>query len=225
METRSITQHSLYKFDVAATRINHYNQNNQRIKMAAASDMNLKKSGTNLDTTQLLLKAIDFAAIKHKDQRRKDPNKTPYINHPIGVAQIISKEANISDIDILIGAVLHDTVEDTETTLDEIEEVFGSKIRIIVDEVSDDKLKSKEERKQAQIDKSPFVSYEAKIVKLADKLYNLRDLERQTPEGWTEARVQEYFVWASKVCSSIRGVCKPLDKKLDELFTNRDIVL
>lgn len=191
--------------------------------MASVSDTKIKSK--SLNTTQLLLKAIDFAAIKHKDQRRKDPNKTPYINHPVGVAQIISQEANISDIDILIGAVLHDTVEDTDTTLDEIQDVFGSKIRLIVDEVSDDKLKSKDERKQAQIDKSPFVSYEAKIVKLADKLYNLRDLERQTPRGWTEERVQEYFVWASKVCCSIRGVCKPLDEKLDDIFSNRGIVL
>ena len=123
----------------------------------------------------------------------------------------------------MIGAVLHDTVEDTDTTLEEIEDVFGSKLRLIVDEVSDDKNKSKDERKQAQIDKSPFVSYEAKIVKLADKLYNLRDLERQTPEGWTPERVQEYFVWASKVCNGIRGVCNVLDTKLDKMFEKRGI--
>jgi len=190
--------------------------------MAAASN---SKMSSDLNNTQRLLKAIDFAAIKHKDQRRKDPNQTPYINHPVGVAQIISDEAHISDIDILVGAVLHDTVEDTETTLDEIEDVFGSKMRLIVDEVSDDKNKSKEERKQAQIDKSPFVSYEAKIVKLADKLYNLRDLERQTPKGWTEERVQEYFVWASKVCNGIRGTCKILDSKLDEMFVKRNITI
>jgi len=191
--------------------------------MAAAGDNNIMNNEQN--SIHRLLKAFDFAAVKHKDQRRKDPNKTPYINHPIGVAQIISKEANITDPDILIAAVLHDTVEDTDTTLEEIQDIFGSKIKCIVDEVSDDKHKSKEERKQAQIDKSPFASYEAKIVKLADKLYNLRDLERQTPEGWTEERVQEYFVWASKVCNGIRGVCKPLDAALDKMFTNRGIAL
>lgn len=180
---------------------------------------------SNLNNLQRFVEAVDFAAVKHTNQRRKDPNETPYINHPIGVAQIISNEANIYNVDILIGAILHDTVEDTDTTLEEIENVFGSKMRSIVSEVSDDKTKSKEERKQAQIDKSPFVSYEAKIVKLADKLYNLRDLERQTPKGWNEERVQEYFVWASKVCNSIRGVCKPLDEKLDEMFVKRGISL
>lgn len=190
--------------------------------MAAATNNNMMNSEQN--NIHRLMKALDFAAIKHKDQRRKDPNETPYINHPIGVAQIISKEANITDTDILIAAILHDTVEDTDTTLEEIQDLFGSKIRNIVFEVTDDKASSKDARKQAQIDKSPFASYEAKIVKLADKLYNLRDLERQTPVGWTEERVQEYFVWASRVCDGIRGVCKSLDKSLDIMFTDRGIL-
>lgn len=190
---------------------------------AATPDKNNFMMGSEQNNIYRLMKSLDFAAIKHKDQRRKDPNQTPYINHPIGVAQIISKEANIVDTDILIAAILHDTVEDTDTTLDEIQDIFGSKIGNIVSEVTDDKALSKEARKQAQIDKSPFVSYEAKIVKLADKLYNLRDLERQTPIGWTEERVQEYFIWASKVCDGIRGVCKPLDSSLDKMFINRGI--
>lgn len=175
-------------------------------------------------TIKSLMEAFDFAAIKHKDQRRKDPCETPYINHPIGVANIISKEAGITDVDILISAVLHDTVEDTDTSFEEIEENFGKKIREIVEECSDDKGLPSYERKLKQIEKAPFSSYDAKIVKLADKLYNLRDLEKQTPVGWSEERVQEYFIWSSKVVQGLRGTCRLLEDKLDILFKSRNVL-
>ena len=96
--------------------------------------------------------ATDFAARKHKDQRRKDAEQTPYINHPIGVAQILSKEGSVTDVDVLIGALLHDTVEDTECTFEEIEELFGSRVRNIVAEVTDDKNLEKMERKRLQVE-------------------------------------------------------------------------
>lgn len=85
-----------------------------------------------------------------------------------------------------MAAILHDTVEDTDTSFDEIEEHFGKVIRDIVAEVTDDKSKPKQERKRLQIQHAKNASHEAKLVKLADKLYNLRDLERNTPEGWTQ---------------------------------------
>lgn len=128
------------------------------------------------------MKAADFAAKKHRDQRRKDPQQTPYINHPIGVANILINEGGVDDPIVLQAALLHDTVEDTETTLDEIEEHFGPKVRGIVAEVSDDKDLPKEERKRLQVVNAPHKSKEAKLVKLADKLYNLRDLHRVVPE-------------------------------------------
>ena len=170
-----------------------------------------------------LLEALNFAAIKHRNQRRKDPDKTPYINHPIGVAQILSKEGGITDCDVLIAAVLHDTVEDTDTTFEELENAFGAKIRKIVDECSDDKSLPKNERKRLQIEHAPACSHEAKLVKLADKLYNLRDLERVTPDGWTERRVQEYFVWASHVVAGLKGANDKLESALHELFLKRNI--
>lgn len=160
----------------------------------------------------LYTKCIDFAAKKHKNQRRLDTEKTPYINHPIGmpegvidfylffelfhsivkfffssgVANILAEEGGITDLNVLMAAILHDTVEDTETTFDELETHFGSKIRGIVDECSDDKTKPKMERKRLQIEHAKNATFEAKLVKLADKLYNLRDLERCTPENWTK---------------------------------------
>ena len=99
-----------------------------------------------------LVAATDFAARKHKDQRRKDSDQTPYINHPIGVAQILSKEGSVTDVDVLIGALLHDTVEDTECSFEEIEKEFGSRVKSIVAEVTDDKNLEKMERKRLQVE-------------------------------------------------------------------------
>ncbi|XP_069321800.1 guanosine-3',5'-bis(diphosphate) 3'-pyrophosphohydrolase MESH1 isoform X1 [Eulemur rufifrons] len=146
-----------------------------------------------------LLEAADFAARKHRQQRRKDPEGTPYINHPIGVARILTHEAGITDIAVLQAALLHDTVEDTDTTLDEVELHFGAQVRRLVEEVTDDKTLPKMERKRLQVEQAPHSSPGAKLVKLADKLYNLRDLNRCTPEGWSEHRVQEYFEWAAQI--------------------------
>ncbi|XP_070545806.1 guanosine-3',5'-bis(diphosphate) 3'-pyrophosphohydrolase MESH1-like isoform X2 [Ptychodera flava] len=177
--------------------------------------------GSNL---QALVECMDFAAIKHRDQRRKNPNKTPYINHPIGVARILSKEAGVSDLKILQAALLHDTVEDTDTTLEEIEEHFGKDVRQIVSEVTDDKSLPKMERKRLQIEHAPHISREAKLVKLADKLYNLRDLKEIAPEGWTPERIQDYFLWAAKVTKGLRGVNKVMEEALDEIFTEKGVL-
>ncbi|XP_043274290.1 guanosine-3',5'-bis(diphosphate) 3'-pyrophosphohydrolase MESH1 isoform X4 [Venturia canescens] len=130
-----------------------------------------------------VMKAANFAAIKHTNQRRKDAAETPYINHPLGVANILIQEGNVHDPDVIVAALLHDTVEDTDTTFEEIEMNFGSKVRKIVVEVTDDKNLPKQERKLLQIKHSPHISHEAKLVKLADKIYNLRDLLKATPKN------------------------------------------
>lgn len=167
---------------------------------------------------EILIKCVNFAAEKHRTQRRKDPEKTPYINHPIGVAYILTNEAKITDPEVLQAALLHDTVEDTETTFEEIEELFGKRVCSIVAEVTDNKSLAKEERKRLQIVHAPLSSYEAKLVKLADKLYNLRDLEIAAPEGWSEQRVQEYFAWSAKVIDGLRGTNAALEHSLDQIF-------
>lgn len=169
-------------------------------------------------------KCLNFAALKHSTQRRKDKAQTPYINHPIGVANILANEGNVTDLDVLMAAVLHDTVEDTDCSFDEIEENFGKEIRSIVEEVTDDKTLPKMERKRLQILHAKTASPKAKLVKLGDKLYNLRDLQRETPEGWTQQRVDEYFVWAKKVVDNCKGTNKELEDKLDELFRSQNII-
>ncbi|XP_004370701.1 guanosine-3',5'-bis(diphosphate) 3'-pyrophosphohydrolase MESH1 isoform X1 [Trichechus manatus latirostris] len=172
-----------------------------------------------------VLEAADFAARKHRWQRRKDPEETPYINHPIGVARILTREAGITDIVVLQAALLHDTVEDTNTTLDEVELHFGAQVRHLVEEVTDDKTLPKLERKRLQVEQAPNSSLGAKLVKLADKLYNLRDLNRSTPKGWSEHRVQEYFQWAAQVVRGLQGTNQQLEEALKKLFEDRGLTL
>ncbi|KAI3383823.1 hypothetical protein SNEBB_010241 [Seison nebaliae] len=169
-------------------------------------------------TFNRLLMAVDFAASKHRLQKRKD-NETPYINHPIGVANILSNETGITDEATLIAALLHDTIEDTDTTFDEIDRLFGREISNIVQEVTDDKSLAKEERKLQQIKKAATVSPKARLVKMADKIYNLRDLNRRIPIGWNELRVAQYFEWAEKVWrNGLKGNNEQLDDILSQLF-------
>ncbi|XP_030622187.1 guanosine-3',5'-bis(diphosphate) 3'-pyrophosphohydrolase MESH1 [Chanos chanos] len=173
--------------------------------------------------SSVLLETVNFAAEKHRNQRRRDPEGTPYINHPIGVARILSHEGGITDPEVLQAALLHDTVEDTDTTFAELESVFGPTVTRIVQEVTDDKTLPKQERKRLQVEHAPHCSQQAKLVKLADKLYNLRDLNRCTPTGWTADRVQEYFTWAAQVVKGLRGTNPALEEKLQELFRERGI--
>ena len=165
----------------------------------------------------LFLKALVFAADKHKNQRRKDADASPYINHPIALANILVNEGSITDINVLCGAILHDTIEDTETTKEELIQQFGEKITSIVLDVTDDKTLLKAERKLKQIEHASHASHEAKLVKLADKISNLRDILSSPPRDWSEDRKKEYFDWAGKVVDQIRGTNSKLENIFDSL--------
>jgi guanosine-3',5'-bis(diphosphate) 3'-pyrophosphohydrolase len=177
----------------------------------------------NFPQVATVINCVDFAARKHSTQRRKDVEGTPYINHPIGVARILTEEGGIDDIITIQAAVLHDTVEDTETTEEELRCNFGDDVTKVVMEVTDDKRLPTRDRKRLQIEHASSLSHRAKLVKLADKLYNLRDLKRSTPVGWTKERVNEYFVWAANVVAGLRGTNSALENKLNELFAERGI--
>ena len=164
---------------------------------------------------QKLTKAYYFAAKKHKDQRRKGQVAEPYINHPAEVTYILSK-AEVS-MDVMIAGVLHDTVEDTQTTYDELVNEFGSKIADIVMEATDDNNLPKVDRKRLQIEKMPFKSDGAKKVKIADKIANLKSMI-VTPPDWPMDRKIEYFEWAYAVVEGGRGVCSILEKEFDEAY-------
>jgi guanosine-3',5'-bis(diphosphate) 3'-pyrophosphohydrolase len=164
------------------------------------------------------LEALNFAADKHRNQRRKDCAKTPYINHPIAIAYILLNEAGVSDETVLIAALLHDTVEDTETSLAEIEQRFGPAIRHLVSEVTDDKSLPKAARKQAQIDHAPSLSDRARLIKLADKTANLRDVANHPPEGWPISRLDDYLEWGKTVIHGIRGSHAQLESLFDNAY-------
>src|SRR3954454_22339086 len=171
----------------------------------------------------LLLKALAFAAHKHRDQRRKDAQASPYINHPIALADVLVNEGGVTDHEVLFAALLHDTVEDTATTHEELVDAFGSRIARIVAEVTDDKDLPKEERKRLQIEHAPHISREAKLVKLADKLCNLRDVADRPPAKWDLARRREYFDWARQVVDGLRGVHPRLEAAFDAAYKQRPV--
>lgn len=171
-----------------------------------------------LDELTLLFKALHFAADKHRDQRRKDAGATPYINHPIELAEVLSHEGHISDVNVLVAAVLHDTVEDTKTTQKELEDAFGDEIAAIVMEVTDDKSLVKEDRKRLQIENAATCSSQARLVKLADKICNLRDMSVRPPDGWSLERKRKYFDWSREVVSQLRGVNSNLEEIFDKVY-------
>ncbi|MBP1685043.1 MAG: rsh 1 [Deltaproteobacteria bacterium] len=177
------------------------------------------------DTSSLaaaLLTAATFAARKHRDQRRKDAEASPYINHPIEVAEILARIGGVDDVTVLQAALLHDTVEDTQTSPDELEREFGSTVRKLVEEVTDDKTLPKLERKRLQIEHAPHLSPRAKLIKLADKICNVRDVTHSPPKGWDEQRRIEYFDWAAKVVAGCRGTNRALERHFDALLRDAD---
>lgn len=175
-----------------------------------------------MNNTALLLRAATFAAEKHSKQRRKDAEASPYINHPLQLASLLANEGRVHDPVVICAALLHDTLEDTESTADELKTIFGDKVMRVVQEVSDDKSLPKATRKALQIEHAAQLSHAAKLVKLADKICNLRDLLRSPPADWSLARKQEYFDWAASVVSGLRGHNAALEAIFDHVHAQRD---
>ena len=169
----------------------------------------------------VFVRAVAFAAEKHRNQRRKDADALPYINHPISLANILANEGGVDDLVVLCSAILHDTVEDTETTVEEVQAFFGMKVASVVMEVTDDKSLEKHVRKQLQIEHASHLSTEAKLVKLADKISNLRDILASPPVDWPAQRKQSYFEWAARVVAGMRGVNPRLELVFDELLARQ----
>lgn len=163
----------------------------------------------------LILKAAAFAAERHRKQRRKDLHATPYINHPLALASTLTVEAGVTDAEVIAAALLHDTLEDTETTAAELREAFGERVAAIVQEVTDDPDLDNDDRKQRQIDHAPHLSPGAKLVKLADKISNLRDVAERPPHAWGLARKREYFDWTARVVAGLRGAHAGLEALFD----------
>ena len=184
-----------------------------------------------MDTLELprLIAALQYAAHQHRDQRRKDEDETPYINHPIALLHILNVEAGITDADVLIGAVLHDVLEDCsgphqmyiEERRAEIRDRFGEPVLVLVEAVTDDKSLARDERKQRQIDHAAEIPHGAKLIKLADKTANLRDIVAAPPASWSPEKVEAYAEWAERVVDGLRGSHSALEELFDEARTAR----
>ena len=169
----------------------------------------------------LLFRALAFAAHKHRDQRRKDAEASPYINHPIALAEVLAGEGGVADVEVLAAALLHDTIEDTATTAAELRAEFGERIAAMVEEVTDDQNLPKAERKRLQIEHAAGLSPGARLVKLADKICNLRDVADRPPAKWDLQRRQEYFEWARRVIDGLRGTHPKLEAAFDAAYLRK----
>jgi GTP diphosphokinase / guanosine-3',5'-bis(diphosphate) 3'-diphosphatase len=169
----------------------------------------------------LVIRADEFAAQKHRMQRRKDSDASPYINHPIALMHVLCIDGGITDPTILAAAALHDTIEDTETTKEELRTLFGTEIARLVCEMTDDKSLPKAKRKQEQIDHAPHMSEKGALLKLADKICNLRDVATNPPAGWDLKRRADYFVWAKAVVDGLPQVSIKLRRLFDAAYSAR----
>ncbi len=168
-----------------------------------------------------LLAAADFAARKHKGQRRNDAEATPYINHPIAVAALLARVAGVKDLLTLQGALLHDTIEDTETSAEEIEVRFGKAVRRLVLEVTDDKTLPRPDRKRLQVERAAKLTSRARLIRVADKICNLDDMNFTNPGGWSLERKLGYLDWSVEVIGQIRGIHPGLEKLFDTIVAEK----
>ncbi len=173
----------------------------------------MSTTGIQLGPLPQLLSALRFAAEKHAGQQRKD-KRTPYINHPISVAEVLAGTGRVTDVTVLQAALLHDTLEDTPTTPEELDQRFGTEVRSLIQEVTDDKSKPQHERRQLQVARAPHLSPRAKAIRVADKLCNVLDITPTQPPDWSLQRKGAYLDWAETVVAACQG-CNP---HLEEAF-------
>ncbi len=165
-----------------------------------------------------LIDAIEFAAAKHSAQRRKDKDASPYINHPIALAALLARVAGIEDVTVLQAAILHDTIEDTDTSYAELAQRFGVEVADIVMAVTDDKELEKAQRKELQVERAAHASRDVALVKWADKICNLRDMTSAPPASWPLERRREYFSWAKRVVDRLPQVSPALKAAFDAAY-------
>jgi len=178
-----------------------------------------------LDVLDPLFAALRLAAEKHRDQKRKGVDASPYINHPIEVADLLARVGGVRDVYVLVAAILHDTIEDTKTTPAELDAAFGPRVRALVAEVTDDKSLPKQERKKLQQQHAPHLSRDAKQIKLADKISNVREIGASPPDGWSLERRREYIAWARSVVAGCRGANAALEACFDRVAAEAEATL
>ncbi len=173
---------------------------------------------TMSDDVLQFARALEFAARKHVHQRRKGKAAEPYINHLAEVTGLLAAATGGRDTVLILGGLLHDTIEDTDATHDELAAEFGRDVADLVAEVSDDKTLAKAERKRLQVERAPGKSDRARMLKLADKTSNLRSMVDSPPDGWDAERKRAYFDWAASVAAGCRGVNGYLEDAFDRAW-------
>jgi (p)ppGpp synthase/HD superfamily hydrolase len=161
---------------------------------------------STLDALRDVLKAARFASVRHVSQKRKGIAAEPYLNHLIEVADLVAQAITEPDTNLIAAALLHDVIEDTNTSKEEVVAEFGTDIANLVAEVTDDKSLPKAERKRLQIEHAPHLTPRAQTLKIADKISNLRGIVSTPPEDWDLRRKREYFEWARRV---VEACCAP----------------
>jgi GTP diphosphokinase / guanosine-3',5'-bis(diphosphate) 3'-diphosphatase len=170
------------------------------------------------EEVSLILRALKYAALKHCDQRRKDERASPYINHPITVAETLWQIGGVRDVATVVAGILHDVMEDTDTARQELEKEFGAEIGSIVQELTDDKQLPKALRKRRQLENAPHLTLRARQVRIADKISNLTDIIHSPPARWPLERRKEYIEWAGNVVDALRGTNPTLEQCFDRLL-------
>lgn len=166
---------------------------------------------------KIFLKALNFSAEQHKLQKRKGDNGVPYINHPIQVVALLSEYESETNYKLLTAAILHDVIEDTTVNKNDVKRYFGDEVANLVSEVTDNMLLPKQIRKSMQVKKAGDLSREAKLIKIADKTCNLKDIVN-LGDTWDVKRKKAYFEWAKKVVDQCRGVNSQLEEYFDKVY-------
>jgi (p)ppGpp synthase/HD superfamily hydrolase len=160
-----------------------------------------------------LFEALEYASKLHKDQRRKGNGGSPYVNHLIEVASLLSRVAEVTDHEVIIAAILHDVLEDTEAREGDIFDRFGGTVLAYVKHVTDDKLLSLEKRRIAQLKSIENSSSQIQLIKLADHCSNIASL----PPSWDRARLESYISWSH----SIAVHCYSASEELAKVYKKR----
>ena len=169
-----------------------------------------------------VLKAADAAARWHVNQRRKGAAQEPYVTHLLEVAKLVTEATDGADHNLIVAALLHDTIEDQGVTREEIAAQFNDDVAALVVEVTDDKKLPKAERKRLQIEHAPKLTPRAKILKLADKISNLRSVTTSPPADWPTQRCADYVTWTTKVVQGLRGASDLLEQEFDRAATDAE---
>lgn len=169
-----------------------------------------------------ILEAAHFAAEKHSQQKRKGSAAEPYINHLLEVAQLVASVLPEPDTNLVIAALLHDTIEDVGVTKEDLIQRFGTDVAELVMEVTDDKSLPKADRKRLQVEHAAKTSARAQVIKLADKISNLRSLLKGPPSDWDHDRIEEYFLWSKQVVDQLSAPDPVLRAEFEKAFRRFD---